>query len=173
MEYRSSVADLGESGRDPAALASALAAELARLRPQEIERGVSLAGPHRDDLLLSIGDLPARGYASQGESWSLALALRLASYEVLREGEHGGSEPVLLLDDVFAELDANRRERLAELLAPAEQVLITAAVAGDVPAALSGRILSVGSGTVSESVGTDETDDTDETVETADAGGDR
>jgi DNA replication and repair protein RecF len=94
--------------------------------------------------------LPARGYASQGESWSLALALRLASYEVLREGEHGGGEPVLLLDDVFAELDSSRRERLAELLAPAEQVLITAAVAGDVPAALSGRILSVASGTVTE-----------------------
>ncbi len=153
MEYRSSVPDLGglgAGGRDPAALGAALAAELARLRPQEIERGVSLAGPHRDDLLLSIGDLPARGYASQGESWSLALALRLASYEVLREGEYGGGEPVLLLDDVFAELDTSRRERLAELLAPAEQVLITAAVAGDVPAALSGRILSVGSGTVGD-----------------------
>jgi DNA replication and repair protein RecF len=150
MEYRSSVPDLGSDGRDPAALAAALAAQLARLRPQEIERGVSLAGPHRDDLVLSIGDLPTRGYASQGESWSLALALRLASYEVLREGEYGGGEPVLLLDDVFAELDTNRRERLAELLAPAEQVLITAAVGGDVPAALSGRILSVGSGTVGE-----------------------
>ena len=93
MEYRWSVPDLGQSGRDPAALAAALGAELARLRPQEIERGVSLAGPHRDDLVLSIGELPARGYASQGESWSLALALRLASYEVLREGEHGGGEP--------------------------------------------------------------------------------
>jgi len=150
MEYRSSVPELGSDGRDPAALAAALAAELARLRPQEIERGVSLAGPHRDDLALSVGDLPARGYASQGESWSLALALRLASYEVLREGEYGGGEPVLLLDDVFAELDTSRRERLAELLAPAEQVLITAAVAGDVPAALSGRILSVGSGTVGD-----------------------
>ena len=150
MEYRSSVPDLGTDGRDPAALSAALAAELARLRPQEIERGVSLAGPHRDDLVLSIGELPARGYASQGESWSLALALRLASYEVLREGEYGGGEPVLLLDDVFAELDTSRRERLAELLAPAEQVLITAAVAGDVPEALSGRILSVGSGTVAE-----------------------
>jgi DNA replication and repair protein RecF len=163
MEYRSSVPDLDAAGRDAAALAAALAAELLRLRPQEIERGVSLAGPHRDDLLLSIGDLPARGYASQGESWSLALALRLASYELLREDERGGGEPVLLLDDVFAELDASRRERLAELLAPAEQVLITAAVADDVPAALSGRILSVGSGTV--------VSDTEESVEAADAGG--
>ena len=150
LEYRSSVPDSAAIGPDPDALAQALIDELRRLRPQEIERGVSLAGPHRDDLLLSIGDLPARGYASQGESWSLALALRLASYEVLREGEHGGGEPVLLLDDVFAELDATRRERLAELLAPAEQVLITAAVAGDVPAALSGRILSVASGTVAQ-----------------------
>jgi DNA replication and repair protein RecF len=148
LEYRSSVPEAASIGPDAAALAQALVEELGRLRPQEIERGVSLAGPHRDDLVLSIGELPARGYASQGESWSLALALRLASYEVLREGEHGGAEPVLLLDDVFAELDSTRRERLAELLAPAEQVLITAAVAGDVPAALSGRILSVASGTV-------------------------
>jgi DNA replication and repair protein RecF len=169
MEYRSSVPDLGASGRDPAALAAALAAELVRLRAQEIERGVSLAGPHRDDLVLSVGDLPARGYASQGESWSLALALRLASYELLREDERGGGEPVLLLDDVFAELDASRRERLAELLAPAEQVLITAAVAGDVPAALSGRILSVGSGTVSSD--NDAGGDPVDTRETADAGG--
>ncbi|HEX4015859.1 MAG TPA: DNA replication/repair protein RecF [Frankiaceae bacterium] len=150
LEYRSSVPDAVSVGPDPASLTQVLLEELRRLRPQEIERGVSLAGPHRDDLLLSIGDLPARGYASQGESWSLALALRLASYEVLREGEYGGGEPVLLLDDVFAELDSTRRERLAELLAPAEQVLITAAVAGDVPEALSGRILSVGSGTVAE-----------------------
>jgi DNA replication and repair protein RecF len=147
-EYKASVPNLGVNGRDPQSLAGALLAELRVLRPQEIERGVSLAGPHRDDLVLSIGQLPARGYASQGESWSLALALRLASYELLRDGEYGGGEPVLLLDDVFAELDASRRERLAELLAPAEQVLITAAVAEDVPAGLRGRILSVVSGTV-------------------------
>ena len=151
LEYRSSVPELGQQGRDPASLAAQLLAELLRLRPQEIERGVSLAGPHRDDLVLSVGPLPARGYASQGESWSLALALRLASYELLREGEYGGGEPVLLLDDVFAELDTSRRERLAELLAPAEQVLITAAVADDVPAALRGQVLSVGSGSVSTS----------------------
>jgi DNA replication and repair protein RecF len=148
VEYRASVPELGAGGRDPEALATELLAELRRLRPQEIERGVSLAGPHRDDLVLSIGELPARGYASQGESWSLALALRLASYELLREGFHGGGEPVLLLDDVFAELDASRRERLAELIASAEQVLITAAVADDVPGGLRGEILSVGDGMV-------------------------
>ncbi len=149
LEYRSSVPDLGSDGRrDASALAAALGAELLRLRQQELERGVSLAGPHRDDLVLSVGELPARGYASQGESWSLALALRLASYDLLREGEYGGNEPVLLLDDVFAELDTSRRNRLAELLAPAEQVLITAAVAEDVPPGLLGTILSVGSGRV-------------------------
>jgi DNA replication and repair protein RecF len=127
-------------------LARALLAELARLRPQEVERGLTLAGPHRDELVLSLGELPARGYASQGESWSLALAMRLASYELLRSD---GMEPVLLLDDVFAELDATRRDRLAKLLAPAEQVLITAAVVQDVPDELQGRTLSVGSDMVS------------------------
>jgi DNA replication and repair protein RecF len=124
---------------------AALHAELGRQRPAELERGVTLAGPHRDDLTLAIGDLPAKGYASQGESWSLALALRLGSYGLLRED---GVEPVLLLDDVFAELDDSRRERLAELVRPAEQVLVTAAVPDDVPAALSGVRFEVRKGEV-------------------------
>lgn len=129
-----------------AELAVMLQAELLRVRPQELERGVTLAGPHRDDLLLTIGELPAKGYASQGESWSLALGLRLASYEVLCAD---GVEPVLLLDDVFAELDESRRTRLADRIAGAEQVLITAAVADDVPGSLRGARFEVRKGTVS------------------------
>ena len=93
----------------------------------------------------AIGGLPARGYASHGESWSLALALRLAGYQLLRAG---GDDPVLMLDDVFAELDTARRERLAELVADAEQVLVTAAVPEDVPAGLSGARFLVADGTV-------------------------
>jgi DNA replication and repair protein RecF len=112
-----------------------LRAALAEVRDSELERGVCLAGPHRDELELSIRGLPARGYASHGESWSLALALRLASFELLRAGRE---DPVLILDDVFAELDAGRRERLARLVAGAEQVLVTAAVPDDVPAVLAG-----------------------------------
>ncbi|MGA9834780.1 MAG: DNA replication and repair protein RecF, partial [Trebonia sp.] len=92
-------------------------------------------GPHRDDIELRIGELPARGYASHGESWSLALALRLASFDLLRAGRE---DPVLILDDVFAELDAGRRDRLAALVAEAEQVLVTAAVPADVPPLLTG-----------------------------------
>ena len=111
------------------------------MRKQEIERGVTLVGPHRDDLLLKLGRLPAKGYASHGESWSYALALRLASYDLLRAE---GNEPVLVLDDVFAELDARRRERLAELVAPGEQVLVTAAVDDDVPGVLAGRAVRGG-----------------------------
>jgi DNA replication and repair protein RecF len=126
-------------------LTDALRAELTRLRAQELERGVTLAGPHRDDVGLAIGDLPAKGYASQGESWSLALALRLGSYTLLRDD---GVEPVLLLDDVFAELDDSRRERLAELVRPAEQVLLTAAVADDVPSSLAGVRFAVEKGSV-------------------------
>lgn len=102
-------------------------------------------GPHRDELLLKLGQLPAKGYASHGESWSYALALRLASYDLLRAE---GNEPVLVLDDVFAELDARRRERLAELVAPGEQVLVTAAVDDDVPGVLAGVRYTVADGTV-------------------------
>ena len=126
-------------------LASAIAAEVSRLRPQELERGVSLVGPHRDDLVLSIGDFPAKGYASHGESWSLALALRLGSHDLLTAD---GGEPVLILDDVFAELDTRRRNRLAELVAGCEQVLVTAAVMGDVPEQLVGGRFDVMAGEV-------------------------
>lgn len=122
-----------------------LLAALTEARPQEVERGVTLVGPHRDDLLLRLGALPAKGYASHGESWSLALALRLASYELLASE---GNEPVLVLDDVFAELDVRRRARLAELVAGAEQVLVTAAVPEDVPEVLSGARFTVSDGEV-------------------------
>ncbi|MEO3892067.1 DNA replication/repair protein RecF [Nonomuraea sp. B5E05] len=118
---------------------------LLEVRQSELERGVTLVGPHRDDLILGLGDLPARGYASHGESWSFALALRLAAYDLLRAD---GGDPVLILDDVFAELDTQRRRRLAEIVAPAEQVLITAAVPDDVPKELSGGRYDVAEGGV-------------------------
>ncbi|WP_328303828.1 DNA replication/repair protein RecF [Actinomycetospora sp. NBC_00405] len=121
--------------------------EMRRRRNQEIERGVCLVGPHRDDLELTLGTGPAKGYASHGESWSLALALRLGAFELLR-GE--GSEPVLILDDVFAELDARRRRALARTAVNAEQVLVTAAVDDDVPDDLQGARFVVDSGTVRE-----------------------
>ncbi len=134
-----------EPPTDAARLADGLREALARVRGEELERGICLVGPHRDDLELRIGELPARGYASQGESWSMALALRLSAFELLRSA---GDDPVLLLDDVFAELDTGRRERLASLVAGAEQVLVTAAVPADVPAALHGARFDVGGGTV-------------------------
>jgi DNA replication and repair protein RecF len=140
--YTSALPDL-VADRD--ALESALLAALAESRPRELERGITLVGPHRDDMTLTIGDLPARGYASHGESWSLALALKLASYDLLRAD---GGEPVLLLDDVFAELDASRRDRLARRAAQATQVLVTAAVPEDVPAALAGVRFDVVAGAV-------------------------
>ncbi len=148
LAYRSSLGDAlpecaGDADRE--VLAAALLSELARMRPQEVERGVSLVGPHRDDLLLSLSDLPVKGYASHGESWSVVLALRLASYELLR-GD--GGEPVLVLDDVFAELDLGRRARLAALVEGAEQVLVTAAVAADVPEGLTGSRYDVHAGAV-------------------------
>jgi len=120
-----------------------LRAALEQVRDSELERGVCLAGPHRDELELSVRGMPARGYASHGESWSMALALRLASFDLLRAGRE---DPVLILDDVFAELDAGRRDRLASLVAGAEQVLVTAAVPADVPPVLAGTRFAVSDG---------------------------
>jgi DNA replication and repair protein RecF len=134
-----------EPPADPQALAEGLRQALVRVRRAELERGVCLVGPHRDELELRVGELPARGYASHGESWSLALALRLAAYDLLRSA---GEDPVLILDDVFAELDGGRRERLAALVSGAEQVLVTAAVPADVPAELAGRRFEVAGGAI-------------------------
>jgi DNA replication and repair protein RecF len=146
INYRQrSVDSIEGETTDRKVLAARLRDALARVRFEELDRGVCLAGPHRDDLELTIGSLPARGYASHGESWSMALALRLAAYELLRTD---GGDPVLLLDDVFAELDTARRDRLARLVAGAEQVLVTAAVPADVPDSLAGIRFDVAEGTV-------------------------
>ena len=131
-----------------AQLQDALLAALAQSRPSELDRGVNLVGPHRDDVELGIGELPVRGYASHGEGWSVALALRLGSYELLRADGLPGGDPVLILDDVFAELDGERREQLALTAAKAEQTIITAAVPDDVPAQLAGTRFQVSTGTV-------------------------
>jgi DNA replication and repair protein RecF len=140
-------------------LAERLLSAIARERAKELDRGVCLVGPHRDDLAITLGGMPARGYASHGEAWSAALALRLGTYDLLTSsagpdsGEDG--EPVLILDDVFAELDGARRSALAKRVAPAHQVVVTAAVPADVPAALMGDVLRVSEGRVSrdETVG--------------------
>jgi DNA replication and repair protein RecF len=133
LAYRSALeTELPRSADD---LEPLLLDALARMRHQEVERGVCLVGPHRDDLELRLGPGPAKGYASHGESWALALALRLASYRVLCADD---VEPVLILDDVFAELDDRRRRALAGVAVRAEQVLVTAAVAADVPEGLEG-----------------------------------
>ncbi|TAL41111.1 MAG: DNA replication/repair protein RecF [Salinibacterium sp.] len=141
---------------DPAAYAGIISAadaadafrsRLADRRRAELERGVTLVGPHRDDLVLELNGLPARGYSSHGESWSFALALKLAAAAVLRR-ESSAGDPVLILDDVFAELDESRRIRLSEAISDFEQVLITAAVLGDVPALLAERVIHVSEGRI-------------------------
>jgi DNA replication and repair protein RecF len=145
MEYRSSMgADL-PSGASREVVEAALLAQAAASRVDEMDRGVCLVGPHRDDLLLRLGPLPARGYASHGEAWAYALGLRLAAYDLLAAD---GAQPVLLLDDVFAELDVGRRERLAQLVRHAEQVIVTAAVPDDVPESLDGARFDVMAGEV-------------------------
>jgi DNA replication and repair protein RecF len=149
MSYTSSLGPDVELVADRAVLAELLHAGLERRRREEIDRGLSLIGPHRDDLLLTLGPAPAKGYASHGESWSYALALRLASYELLRGDGSPGGEPVLVLDDVFAELDVERRSRLAALVSGAEQVLVTAAVEADVPELLAGDRIDIAGGEVS------------------------
>lgn len=147
--YQSSIT-LPQNGAD---LAEAFAQSLADRRKEELARGITLVGPHRDDITLMVGELPAKGYASHGESWSLALALRLGAFQLLRADD---IEAVLILDDVFAELDATRRGRLADAVADAEQLLITAAVPADVPAQLSGRRFTIQAGTISLLGGADE-----------------
>jgi DNA replication and repair protein RecF len=142
IAYKASV-DISDVERP--ALEAALLSSLAESRASEVERGVTLVGPHRDDLTLTLGPLPAKGYASHGESWSFALALRLAAYDLLRAD---GIEPVLALDDVFAELDAGRRARLADLVGGASQLLVTCAVADDVPSSLVGDRFEVAEGEV-------------------------
>ncbi|WP_320537021.1 DNA replication/repair protein RecF [Pseudarthrobacter sp. IC2-21] len=120
-------------------------------RRKELERGISLVGPHRDELELILGEAPAKGYASHGETWSMCLSLRLASYYVmLDDARTGGSAPILILDDVFAELDVQRRRKLAAIVSGAEQVLVTAAVDADIPAELSGRRVKVIPGGIDE-----------------------
>jgi DNA replication and repair protein RecF len=144
VTYRPSFEVEGDDVAMESLEAQILAALEARRR-DELDRGLTLVGPHRDELVLTLGDLPVKGYASHGECWSFALALRLASYDLLRAD---GDDPVLILDDVFAELDSGRREQLADLVADAEQVLITAAVPEDVPAQLRGRRFTVAGGEV-------------------------
>jgi DNA replication and repair protein RecF len=140
IRYRSSVEQIDGQNEGAEFFEAALLDALARRRAAEIERGVCLVGPHRDDLELRLGDQVAKGFASHGESWSMALALRLAAYELLRSD---GGDPVLLLDDVFAELDTARRRALADVAASAEQVLVTAAVGDDVPGDWDARRLEI------------------------------
>ncbi|MDP9800919.1 DNA replication and repair protein RecF [Arcanobacterium wilhelmae] len=144
-EHEGALADVG-------AVSELLTQALAEHRSAEIERGVNLVGPHRDDLRLTLGTLPAKGYASHGESWSYALALKLGMWRLLRTHESGewadSAEPILILDDVFAELDSRRRERLAAIVAHAEQVFVTAAVGDDLPPSLAGARFVVAGGTV-------------------------
>jgi len=147
VSYASAVlGDLaGDPEPGPTALALALRDRLASDRPRELERGVTLSGPHRDDLVLSLHELPARTHASHGEAWSLALALRFASYRLLTaEGE----EPMLLLDDVFAELDHARRERVAAAAVSAEQAIVTTAVAEELPSHLRASMFHVEPGSI-------------------------
>ena len=122
-------------------------ARLALVRSKEIERGITLVGPHRDDLLLLLGTLPAKGYISHGESWSYALALKLASASLIRKDARAG-DPILILDDVFSELDSTRRSRLAGLISHNEQVIITAAVSEDVPSELTATKFKVTAGSL-------------------------
>ncbi len=135
MEYQSSFEQEPPAGQQE--LAELMLQKLQEVRRQERDRAITLVGPHRDDILFSLDDVPVKGYASHGETWSYALALRLGGYRVMVDDDPDeGARPILILDDVFAELDARRRRRLAELAGEAEQLIVTAAVDDDVPESL-------------------------------------
>ena len=142
LEYKSNLDNLTEDKEDNK---SEILRKIEEVGFQERERGVSLVGPHRDDLLLNLGEHPVKGFASHGESWSIALSLRLASYQLLKAD---GDNPILILDDVFSELDEKRRERLVALTNTTEQTLITVAVANDLPSELTGSRYQVANGLV-------------------------
>ena len=142
-------ADAATIDTAPAQIADQFREALAARRSAELDRGLTLVGPHRDDAVLRVRGLPVKGYASHGESWSVALSLRLASAELLRADSRLG-DPVLILDDVFAELDADRRVRLAELVRGYEQVIVTAAVEQDVPEPLRAQVVRVEGGRILE-----------------------
>ena len=168
-EYRTNLPGLSEVTAPPerSELVERLRTALQEARADELVRGVTLVGPHRDDVLLSLGELPAKGYASHGESWSYALALKIGAFHLLRAD---GIEPILILDDVFAELDTTRRERLATSVVTAEQLLVTAAVGADVPKSLAGTTWTVTHGEITQTgpspdPAVDETDPTPEPVE--------
>ena len=150
VTYVSSVAGEVRVDPEPVKLAEALRERLVADRAREVERGITLSGPHRDDLALGVRGLPARTHASYGEAWSLALALRLGSHRLLTEE---GEEPVLLMDDVFAELDRQRRDRVAEAATAAEQTIVTAAVAEELPPELHAAVFHVEPGSVQLSTG--------------------
>jgi DNA replication and repair protein RecF len=142
LGYKSSVIN---AGTDKDKNKERIVTSIAEINPQERERGISLIGPHRDDLLLNLGDYPVKGYASNGESWSIALALRLASYQLFI---NDGDKPILILDDVFSELDENRREKLIEISQSAGQTFITIAVENDLPSSIKGAKFKVTAGKV-------------------------
>lgn len=147
LRYQSALGDEVDAVADRDYWRDQLMSGIARRRREELDRGITLVGPQRDDLVLGLGGMPAKGFASHGESWSIALGLRMASLEVLRAD---GDDPVLILDDVFAELDAARRRRLTERVVDCTQVLLTAAVDDDVPVELAGRRLLVTRGQVAD-----------------------
>ena len=142
LGYKSTL-DLPTSDKDKNR--TALLEKISELLFQERERGISLVGPHRDDLLLNLGEHPVKGFASHGESWSIALSLKLASYQLLKSD---GDQPILILDDVFSELDQSRRDRLAKLTTNSEQTFITVAVENDLPDEISGKRYVVTNGEV-------------------------
>jgi DNA replication and repair protein RecF len=144
IEYKSTTEELSADINHNSDVLTARAEEVAR---QEIDRGISLIGPHRDDLYLHLGDFPAKGYASHGESWSMAIALRVGSFSLLKSE---GADPVLILDDIFAELDTSRREHLIEVTTLAEQTIITSAVENELPSELLSAKYYVTPGSVSK-----------------------
>jgi len=144
ITYKSSIE---KPTQDPLTNKELILQKMAEIKSQELDRGLTLVGPHRDDLLLHLGDHLVKGYASHGESWSVALSLKLASYQMLL---NEGAKPILILDDVFSELDEERRDQLVALAHSAEQTFITVAVGSDLPAGLTGKTFTVKSGSVKE-----------------------
>lgn len=141
LDYVPSLDEIRDQNGSESAVEEAISEHFQRIYPGEVARGTNLIGPQRDDLVFGLNGMQAREFASNGEMWTLALALRLALFEVIVQTKQ--VRPIVVLDDVFAQLDEGRRSQILAFAGDQDQVLITVAADGDIPSLDEARLVDV------------------------------